>query len=505
MTDTPNFDYYEPISDNQRDFHLSAADHKLLLGGYGSGKTYPAIHESLFHCLENPGHAYAMFRNTWDSVADNIEAETVALAMNAGVAKQHHKDKHNLTLINDCVIMFRPLTLKRKIMKGWNICGFMVDDPNVQRYADTLSFLFTRLRNKGVAKATRFITIFTANWEGRDWIWRTFMKDRLPGGNDRFAYWICPTSDNNTLPETFIPDLAAIHSKEWMDRYVYAKLDQQIGIIYHMLDRKIHHMSAEEARPRCTVKILAMDVGMVHKTAILKMGTDRRNIYIWGMKYEAGWKTSNLGLYLKAEKTKDVYNRMIIDPSSAKGEMVSGTSIRADLRKNYGIYTEPADNNVNGGIQTCQDLLLPAVGGPRIFIDFNTCRELVDEAEIYRWKEPPDQAFEEVGYIEMPVKVKDDAVDAFRYGVAHLKKYIRMNAPIGEAAIDLSVERRVARRQHLPFYKEHDGLDPGGSKVSVAGRHAKVWMVPDEKTGKLKRVPIRRPGRKAQRKLIGMG
>ena len=67
--------YYKPVNQTQTEFHQSRARHKLLIGGYGAGKTYPAIHEVLLHCLDNPRHEFLVARNTWDTVEDKKQED----------------------------------------------------------------------------------------------------------------------------------------------------------------------------------------------------------------------------------------------------------------------------------------------------------------------------------------------------------------------------------------------------------------------------------------------
>ena len=65
-----DFSYYKPLNEKQALFHESNATNKLLIGGLGAGKTYPAIHEAYFTCYDNPGHEYLVCKNTWDNLDD---------------------------------------------------------------------------------------------------------------------------------------------------------------------------------------------------------------------------------------------------------------------------------------------------------------------------------------------------------------------------------------------------------------------------------------------------
>jgi phage terminase large subunit len=440
-----NLNYYKPINREQQEFHASKAIHKLLIGGYGAGKSYPAIHESIFHCLDNPRHNFYVFRNTWDSVEENIEEDILRICGDCGLIASNGwvKEKHNLTLVNGCVIRFRPLTLGRAKFKGIHCCGFLIDDPDVGKYQDLISFLFTRLRNPPNVVAKNFLSITTANYEGHDWLWETWMEGREEGGDAKFAYWLIPTTANNTLPENYVEDLKEVHSQEWIDRYVYCKMDSFIGLIYHSFSKEIHHFDAEDLEHKnILVKILAVDVGLTHATVVLHMCTDGKAIYVSDEFYRKGIVSSVLGEYLVDIKSKQRIDRIIIDPSSNKHEQTSGLSVREDIKKNYGIYCTFGNNSVNYGIGLIQDLLHPAKGPPKLFIDTNRCPYLTMEKFRYRWEEPPRMDTDQMMWDEKPVKKMDDCVDAERYGICYLRKYLKNS---GE---DFQVKMKEDRERH---------------------------------------------------------
>jgi len=470
------FSYYGPNNWRQAEFHSSSARHKLLVGGYGSGKTYPTIHDFLFHCLQNPGHEALACRNTWDTLEDELQDDILKICRQAGIIKKFisERGKNALILPNDCTIMFRPLTLKRANFKGLHICAFYIDDPDVERHWDTIGFLRSRLRNPPDAKATCFKSYITANWEGRNQLWKHYIRGRKEGGDGKdiitlrdgseaessIAYWICPTGDNPALPKTYISDQAAVHSAAWMDRYIYCTdLSSNIGLIYHSFDRKIHHMSREEilAKPEL-MKILAIDVGITHPTCILLMATDFINIYIYGEWFKIGQTTGQVAAQIHRLQRVDLFQRFVIDPSSAKRDQTSGTSVKKELRKKYGIQTVGADNSVVPGIQQVNDLLKPAIGPPRLYIDCERCPNLRNQKDTYRWKEPPNMDLDDMDYKEEPVKKDDDAVDAERYGVTFLSKFLKKPLKMRQEVNARFEKRREVLIKRSRFYDKHPKL-----------------------------------------------
>lgn len=456
-----DFGYYTPINRQQREFHASRAKNKLLIGGYGAGKSYPAIHESLFHCLDNPEHNFYIFRNTWDSVEENIQEDVLRVAEDAGVVKSWSKDRHQLVLVNDCNIYFRPLSLGKRIFKGYHMCGFFIDDPDTERYRDTISFLWSRLRNPPKVQAKRFQSIITANWEGHDWLWETYIRDNEEGGDDEFAYWIIPTTANPTLPHDYVEQQKRIHSQEWVDRYIYCKTGVYTGLIYHDFDVGIHHVDREQFLDGSDViqRVLAIDVGLAHPTVVLKMCTDGKSVLVYDELYERGLLSAQVGNILVTMLEEDKYHRVIIDPSSGKSEQTSGMSVKKDLERNFGIHFTPGNNNVPLGISAVRDLLRPAEGPPRLFIDTGRCPHLTKEMGLYRFVEPSYSDGDNLVFKEEPDKRRgnDDCVDAMRYGVMFLRKFLRgLHTKSALSHMDeVRQERRLERQRKLKHAREN--------------------------------------------------
>ena len=83
-----DFSYYKPVNAKQADFHKSKAINKLLIGAYRGGKTYPAIHEACFICNDNPGHEFAIFRNTDKALKTNVQKDFLKVARKANAIKK---------------------------------------------------------------------------------------------------------------------------------------------------------------------------------------------------------------------------------------------------------------------------------------------------------------------------------------------------------------------------------------------------------------------------------
>jgi hypothetical protein len=488
-----DFDYYKPINKNQADFHRSKAKNKLLIGPYRSGKTYPAIHEALFICFDNPGHEFGVFRNTWESLRDNVQKDFIAVAEQANAIKPNGwiKAKDELHLKCDTVVRFRPLSLSRAQFKGMNMCGFLIDDPDVVRHKETIAFLFTRLTNPPGSKAQYFATVFCANYEGHDWLWQTFMRRREPGGDDMFAYWFCRTQDNKTLDPDYIKTQAAIHSEAWMKRYIYGDLDGFVGLVYDEYDPKVHDKDLSWIRKdHSLTKIMVIDLGITHPTVVLKIATDFKNVYVYDEYYHTNIRTGDLGEYLLEQlDTDEHFKRILIDPKSCAREQTSGTSPRKVLKDDYGIRRiELANNNVKYGIEIQKGLMTVRGASTHFFVDPVRCPNTVRELETLKWKEPEYSDFDELAYKEEPIDKDNDCTDCTRYGSVYLKKYLR-----GIALKERELEKRRKalwnnRISKLKIYRENPEAAKRAYDMKELRRLKELHY--GKKNNRLRRVPV---------------
>ena len=428
MNEMFDFRYYRPINEKQAAFHASKARHKLLMGGVGAGKTMPAIHEAFFICANNPGCEFVVFKNTWDSLNENIEKDMLKISENANCHPPHgyEKTKHILTLHNKCAIKFRPLTIKDSEAKGMHLCGFLIDDPNVRRFQKMIGFLFTRLRNPPHVKANYFETIMCANWEGKDWAWQKYMRGREPGGDGATAYWVIRTDENPELPKHYIEDMAAMHSEAWMKRYVFCDPDSAYsGLVYEEYDPKYHDMDLSWCfKKPDLVKIMVVDVGL-GVSCVYKMATDGKNLYIYDEWYKHDARLESVGEYIQRELKKDNFRTVVIDPSSAKGEQTSYTNAKAELTKNYGIQFTDGINTKQYGIEVVKGLMTVRQDVTHLFVDPQRCPWWKREVEVYRWKEPLLSEFDEFSFKEEPVDKDDHGMDCTKYGGQYLKKFMK--------------------------------------------------------------------------------
>lgn len=466
---TFDFSEYKPINKKQSEFHASKARNKLLIGGVGAGKTMPAIYETFFVCHDNPGHKFYVWKNTWDSVKE-LEEEFLQVSTLCNCHKKYNRQEHILYLHNGTAIHFRPLTMSQEQIKGWNMCGFYIDDPNVDRFRKIIGFLYSRLRNTVVSVANYFESIITSNWEGKNWLWQTYMRRREPGGDDKFAYWMIKTEENTKLPEDFIPNLAETHSQTWMDRYVYCDQSMSfVGLVYPEYDSDFHNKPLHRiiTKKRDLIKIMVIDIGMNAATVVLKMASDFKNIYIYDEWYKRNFRMDDLGDYLLRALKKEDFRTVLIDPSSSKKDPSSGKSVRGMLWKDFGIRTKPAVKHIKYGIEIIKNLLTVRNGKAKLYVDVSTCPNTEREFEIYKWKSTQASEFDEFMYKEEPVDTDNDCMDCVRYGGIYFKDKIRIFTDRDKLVFERRNRELMEKVDKLPFYKEHPNIQNDRSNAKL--------------------------------------
>lgn len=168
------------------------------------------------------------------------------------------------------------------------------------------------------------------------------------------------------------------------------------GLVYNMFDRRIHVVKPHKL-PDMNGKqvICGVDYGFKAPLVILWAYKDEEdNIVVFKEFYQSGVTIKGV-----APKLKDFSpSRIYVDPS-AKGFI-------AELSSIYSIpNVVPADNKKSPGVSRVQSLF----NTNKIKI-FNTCRNLIDELESYRYKETRDGNIS-----DEPEKKDDHACDALRY------------------------------------------------------------------------------------------
>lgn len=236
----------------QAEFLTLERKYKLLVGGFGSGKTWAGCADHCKHAWELPRVLLGYFAPSYPMVRDiffpTIEEVAHDWGLNATV-KESNKEVH---LFNGRV--YRSTILCRSMENPGDIVGFKIGHAHVDEI-DILAMtkatkawrkIIARLRWKadGVLNGASV----TTTPEGFRFAYDTFVRevDAKPTKRDVYGLVRASTYENEAnLPDGYIDGLRADYPPQLIDAYLNAKfVNLTAGSVYPNFDRKLNHVDA---------------------------------------------------------------------------------------------------------------------------------------------------------------------------------------------------------------------------------------------------------------------
>lgn len=214
--------------------------------------------------------------------------------------------------------------------------------------------------------------------------------------------------DNLSLSEKIKERYKRLYSGLWFKRMILGLWVLAEGVIYDMWDELKHVIKAV---PRLDHEWITIDYGTGNPTAFLHQGFNNAlKKYFTAREYYYSSKETGI------QKTDDEYSKDLISFTGGKRFTVivdpAAASFIAQLRKD-GFMVVLADNAVLDGIRWVSQLLQNEE-----YAVHESCRSCIEENATYVW----DEKAQELG-IDKPIKKKDHAKDAERYGL-YTKRYL---------------------------------------------------------------------------------
>lgn len=163
-------------------------------------------------------------------------------------------------------------------------------------------------------------------------------------------------------------------------------------------------------------RVVGIDVGLRNPTAMVIGAIDEQKgeVHIFREYYKANTlvpeHAKNIKAILEDAKVTAGNTRyMVIDPAAGnKTDPINGKSIQG-LYQEYGLYFQPANNNVDAGILKVNAYI--ELGKLKIH---DTCPNLIRELQNYQYPDVEAEA-KDKNLKEKPIKSHDHAADALRY------------------------------------------------------------------------------------------
>ena len=415
----------------QQLFRDSPARFRLYGGAVGGGKSVALCAESLRLSLAYPGnrgflcrHETKALRLTTLTTLLNLIGKLETLT-GSKLLSNHHKTEQLLYFTNGSVILYGALGEVQDFerIKSLEIGFFAIDEASETIYTNycmLLSRMRWRLPN---GDCPPYIGLLASNPEP-GWVKDVFvtpwkMQQDLP----MHTFIQALPSDNPHLPVNYISDLRQNNPESWVKRYLEGSWDALEGQIWPMFDYNTHVVDPFII-PSTWLRFRSTDHGQNHPTCCLWFAVDPDdNVYVYQEYYLPGIVSNHCRAIVSMSQGEE-YGYSLLPPECwGKDREKDGREWSiADEYSEHGLYCIQANNNVMAGVNRVGEYFTPHAshihprtgqpGAPRLFI-FKTCRNLLLELPDYTWKQYNS---EELGK-ERPRKVKDDAVDALRYGI----------------------------------------------------------------------------------------
>ena len=421
---------------HQEDYFVSTTTYKLLIGGYGSGKTTIACAADAEHALTTPNGKTLITAPTLQqmrvAVLPELERFLPPWFLVGGKSKGNPPV---YTLTNGHEIHVYPSDNEQKI-RSINLTRFHIEEGSgvPKNIFDQLQ---ARLRNSaaviydehGYEIGNKFSGDISTNPED-GWIKDDFLlkSNKLNGSRSvdisvylphmsskrepLFETFVSASFDNTMLPRGTIERISAGKSERWKRKYLWCYLDAREGLVYPDIFK---HLVEPFDIPNTWKRIGGYDPGISDPTATLIGAIDPSTniIYFYDEYYVRDQTISYHGDRLKPRIEKyQWYKPLSSDPSVNKRSQETGISYKSYFKQVTGITLNPVNNDLLFGIDKVRDYLYQ---GKIKF--FNNLEYFKKEAQLYSF---PSADEKDKNVNNKPIDKDNHLMDCLRYCIVPL-------------------------------------------------------------------------------------
>lgn len=359
---------------HQEDFLKSTTTYKLLIGGFGSGKTTVACFETAHHALSTP-HGKTLItaptlQQMKEAVLPELEKFIPPWFLEGGKPKGNPP---KYTLFNGHEILVYASDEEQK-MRSMNLTRFHIEEGSGVDHA-IFNQLQTRLRShagkvfdeNGVEIGDKFSGVISTNpedgWIKEDFLFKSsklngskhadleaYAPLMAPKREESFETFISTSFDNTMLPRGTIERISAGKDDRWRRKYLYSILDQREGLVY--ADAFKHFVEPFHI-PHTWKRVAGYDPGTSDPTAMIIGAINPTTDVIYF--YDEYYVTDQTIPY-HADRLKPRINPFIwykpiqADPSVNRRNSESLMTYRSYFKQLTGITLQPANNDILLGI-----------------------------------------------------------------------------------------------------------------------------------------------------------
>jgi PBSX family phage terminase large subunit len=421
---------YKPLP-HQVEFHKSSAPYRLLMGGYGTGKTTMCVAEVARHVMTVPQGRTLITAPKLQLVKDAILPELEKFLPPWTIKSKRGGNTPNYLLMNGHEIVVYASNDDENL-RSLNLTMFYIEEASAIDL-EIFHQLQARTRNLAGIFKDKYGTI-TADYRNgivssnpeQGWLVTDFLfyankiyssasvdtssyEMLRKESNPAYEAFLSSTRDNPYLPKNFITNLTVGKAIGWIRKYIDCSLEVKNGAVYPDFHK---HIVPDFPIPPNWKRVVGYDRGWRDETAIIFGAIEPKTgvIYVYKEYYVAQQPTSyhadQMKLMLSGLK---MYNNPQADPTVLQKNDRDGRSYQEYFFRRSGVYLEPANNSISTGIDKVRDYMYT---GKLKF--FQSLEHLKAEAYDYAY---PDKVFTNE---ELPIGGKDHLLDAMRYMIMAL-------------------------------------------------------------------------------------
>ena len=293
----------------------------LLIGGYGSGKTYIGALKSIQMSYINRPIPQMYISPSHQLATKTIIVTLKEICNRAGLDYTYNQQRAEFKIHNwDGTIWFGSGD-KPDSLRGPNIASAIIDEPFIQK-REVFEQMIARVRHPEAAKSQIFLT---GTPEQLNWGFNLANNKEMDIGVIQAS-----TLDNPHLPDDYKETLLKSYSKEQIDAYVHGKfVNLTQGRVYHEFDRNKHIQTRNDLQ--------SWDVGCgvdfnVDQLSACIFRHTKDEIHV-----EKEIRLKNAGTYDLAEQLKYIYPAIKVYPdASGSARKTSAAHTDHDIMKMAG-------------------------------------------------------------------------------------------------------------------------------------------------------------------------
>lgn len=248
---------YEFIKDVRRRFDYSAGTHECLLSGsVGSGKSLPAAHAIITHCLLFPGSNFGIGRKALPDLKDTLCQKIKEHLYDEGIDFRYYETSGDFQFSNKSKITaFSWHDKNYKKFGSYELSGFAMEEATENSTDQAYQMALTRVGRLPHVKENIILALANPDDPGH-WLAKRFgiRKGRPHGQIDhptatRHVYY-SRTEQNKFLPQSYIQSLKENLDPKMARRLIYGEwVEINSERIYHAYESERNFLEHQDFKP----------------------------------------------------------------------------------------------------------------------------------------------------------------------------------------------------------------------------------------------------------------